>query len=226
MFWKYTDIDNSLLLSVWRDKQTCCHISTFNNNKVKIAKKSKSASRREKRFSKLSKDAQKQADFNNSSKQIPDIVNDYKKYMRGVDLFNQVSSYYSFPHRGVKWYRSIINWLMEVAINNSYKLYKKVFKDGHTLLDYRKSIIKNWQKDYIENTAKNSRLDIEEEQDVCRMGISKSKGDCDICSDRVVERKVTSYVCLNVSCMIIPNRNDLKPRHFRVHPECFHLYLA
>lgn len=39
-----------------------------------------------------------------------------------VDLMDQYLSYYSFEHRGIKWYFRIVMYLVEVAIINSYNI--------------------------------------------------------------------------------------------------------
>ena len=53
------------------------------------------------------------------------VIHDYNQHMLGVDKLNQFASYYSFLHKSVKWWRKIF-WMLEVAVINSYIIYKKL----------------------------------------------------------------------------------------------------
>lgn len=286
LFWKYEDDDNSIMLSAWRDKKVCYHITTAVDNELFESEPSQKAKRREKRFNtytrKLEKetgnlnelisiqekkaivieafssaDEEEKAPITNSIQNqgqetyIPKIITEYSQFMKGVDLFNQSASYYSFPHRSVKWYRPIVIWLLEVALNNSYRLYKQSFGvDALDSLKFRMQIIQEWQREYLddsayssndegpneddgddENNDEDTNMDIEEEsqdmeeEDECRLGSVHDALDCNICSDRTTARRRTKYVCLNPNCMVNPRRSDQQPHLFRVHPECFHLHL-
>ena len=82
---------------------------------------------------------------------MPRLVKGYSGYMKGVDYFNKASSYYRFPHSSWKWYRTIFNWLLEVALNNAYYLYKTSRDEDEkviTFLQFRMDLIKEWQIDY------------------------------------------------------------------------------
>ena len=73
------------------------------------------------------------------------MVAEYNKYMLGVDKLDQLVSYYSFPHKSLKWWRKVFFWLVEVAVVNSYVIYKEQ-KLKHnerpiTHLAYQRSLI-------------------------------------------------------------------------------------
>ena len=54
------------------------------------------------------------------------IITDYNKYMGGVDNFDKYISYYQVQHSGKhKWYIRIINYLIDLALVNSFMLYRK-----------------------------------------------------------------------------------------------------
>lgn len=59
------------------------------------------------------------------TKRKPTVIADYNKYMLGVDKLDQLTSYYSFLHKSVKWWRKVFFWILEVAVVNSYILYKE-----------------------------------------------------------------------------------------------------
>ena len=53
----------------------------------------------------------------------PSVVEEYNKYMGGVDKGDQLLSYYGFSHRTVKWWRRAFFHLIDLAIVNAYILY-------------------------------------------------------------------------------------------------------
>jgi len=56
---------------------------------------------------------------------VKPIVNvAYNKYMGGVDLCDQHKSYYRVGRKTVKWWKYIVWYFINVAINNAYVLYK------------------------------------------------------------------------------------------------------
>lgn len=54
----------------------------------------------------------------------PDVVINYTKHMGAVDRTDHFVSSYQFMRRTRKWYRKMFFWLIEIAIINSYILYK------------------------------------------------------------------------------------------------------
>jgi hypothetical protein len=50
----------------------------------------------------------------------PVVVEQYNKYMGGVDRSNQLLSYYGFSHRTVKWWKRAAFHLIDMAIVNAY----------------------------------------------------------------------------------------------------------
>jgi len=51
----------------------------------------------------------------------------YNDYMSGVDRADQMISYYSCPRKSAKWYKKVIFHLLDVAVWNSFFLYKQHF---------------------------------------------------------------------------------------------------
>jgi len=67
-------------------------------------------------------DVQSRATKQLSSK--PLVVHEYNFSMNGVDKADQYTVYYSFIRRSKKWWRKLFFWLLEVAVVNSYILYR------------------------------------------------------------------------------------------------------
>ena len=46
--------------------------------------------------------------------------------MKGVDQFDQNDSYYKFRHRFKIWWKSLFVYMIDIAIYNSYLIYKRI----------------------------------------------------------------------------------------------------
>ena len=57
------------------------------------------------------------------------MVDHYNNHMGGVDMGDQLLSYYGFNHRTVKWYRRVAFYMLDMAIVNAYILYKMSTQD-------------------------------------------------------------------------------------------------
>ena len=86
-----------------------------------------------------------------STQQKPLVVNQYNHSMNGVDRADQYTVYYSFIRRSVKWWRKIFFWIMEVAVVNSYILYKCTVVRPITHLEYRHSVVRALATPYIQS---------------------------------------------------------------------------
>ena len=73
----------------------------------------------------------------------PSAIVDYNKYMGGVDHFDQMIKYYEFIQKSQKWTRKMIFYLIQMAIHNSFVLYKKYSSSPKKLdlLGFQKSYI-------------------------------------------------------------------------------------
>ena len=128
--------------------------------------------------------------------------------MKGVDLFNKAASFYMFNRRSVRWYRKIIFWIVEVALNNSYLNYRDNSEDEFiTPLDFRKAIIKEWQDDFLNSKSANKKLSmkknhIKSDTD-CNIINTHSSNRCSYCTDyKKNEGRKTVYMC-EVCCVYI-----------------------
>ena len=55
--------------------------------------------------------------------QKPVILNDYNKFMAGVDQCDQLRSSYSLNRKSVKWWKKVFFQMLEVTVANSKHLY-------------------------------------------------------------------------------------------------------
>ena len=82
-------IKNGTLYLKWMDKRVVSMFSTIHNQHRMVPVQRRSRHSRSGR-----EDIEK-----------PECICDYNKLMGGVDLYDQLCSYYSFDHRTVKWWR-------------------------------------------------------------------------------------------------------------------------
>ncbi|XP_054159029.1 piggyBac transposable element-derived protein 4-like [Oppia nitens] len=54
----------------------------------------------------------------------PNIIESYKKFMGGIDRYDQRLSYHSYPHRVLYWPQVIWHLVVSVSLNNSFIVYK------------------------------------------------------------------------------------------------------
>jgi len=53
---------------------------------------------------------------------IPSAIDDYNRYIGGVDIANQLQTRFSTQQRGVKPWRPLFYWLLDTAIINAFRL--------------------------------------------------------------------------------------------------------
>ena len=79
----------------------------------------------------------------------PVVVDNYNQSMNGVDLADQYTVYYSFIRKSKKWWKKVCFWLLEVAMVNSYILFKFT-NSSYTHVQYRKSVVESLAKCYFQ----------------------------------------------------------------------------
>ena len=73
----------------------------------------------------------------------PEVIKIYSHLMKGVDIGNQLISYYELKHKTYKWWKRILFHLIDISIVNSFIIYKKVIEDkGMTQKNFRLEIIR------------------------------------------------------------------------------------
>ena len=77
---------------------------------------------------------------------MPKSISDYNIGMRGVDKFDQLSTYYNIQLKSRRWYLKIFYQFLEIAMINSYVIYQKVYekvnKPTLSHLKYRFEVIR------------------------------------------------------------------------------------
>ncbi|KAK4324284.1 hypothetical protein Pmani_005124 [Petrolisthes manimaculis] len=133
---KYDEIqerhNNNVIVLLWKVKRIVNMVSTFHDartlqKEVNTKEKGKNC-----RFHRVMKTIHK-----------PLMVEDYNQHMGGVDHYDQMVQYYPLLRRTYKWTRKFMFYLIQMAIFNSYALYKifALTPRKMALLEYMEHII-------------------------------------------------------------------------------------
>lgn len=152
----------------------------------------------------------------------PNVVLDYTKHMGAVDRSDQFIASYQFMRKTKKWYRKMFFWNLEVAVVNSYLLYKEVReqyqKKPMTHIEFRQSLVKDLVAEKvlhrkINKTGRKPQGPPEERLVGRHFLAKKKKGTrCVVCLKKGL-RKETVYYCK--TCVSMPT----------LHPDdCFELF--
>lgn len=102
--------------------------------------------------------------------EIPLMIEDYRKHMGGVDLFDQRIQYHSYPHKCKKWWRYYFHFLLEIALNNSFIIFNDIRASNGMkkvkFLEFRLSIITElvgWSNQ-LESISE--RMEVDEETNI------------------------------------------------------------
>jgi len=99
--------NGKVLVLAWKDKRLVKAISTKHDASTTTI------SRRKKRGGGAMEEVRK-----------PVCIVDYNKHMCGVDLMDQMISYYPFTRKTMKWTKRVFFYLMEISAHNAFVLYK------------------------------------------------------------------------------------------------------
>ena len=141
-------------------------------------------------------------------KQKPEVVQDYNLHMLGVDKLDQLMSYYSFLHKSIKWWRKVFFWVLEVAVINTYIVYKELALRRRerpiSHLAFRRRLIDSLSEPIRSSFVPRARSGPRAAQNIERLRQAQhymEKGgkrrDCVVCSKREEggKRHLTSYFC-------------------------------
>jgi len=127
---KFYVCQDSLILACWKDSKIVKVISNFGNDNVCL-------------ISRNTKDGNDQHQKKIVS--CPQVIQTYSQNARGVDLLDQMLSYYEIRHRSKKWYIRLVLHFLHVATHNSFILYthSKAYSNKIHYIDFLKSLIRS-----------------------------------------------------------------------------------
>nr|CAI5821426.1 unnamed protein product [Callosobruchus analis] len=152
-------------ISKWKDKRDVLMITTRNHPQLITSKN---------RFGK--------------EKVKPEEVVVYNDHMSGIDRCDQMTSTYCSPRKTIRWYKKVLFYLLDVAVWNSFYLYRKYCKENskkYTFMQFRDSLI-------------TALLKLPENAEGIHM-VRKSKNDC---------RRFESQQSMATEGSAIPEKNE------------------
>ena len=123
--------------------------------------------------------------------------------------------YYNVDLRSRKWYKPIVIHLLQIAVYNSYLLFRKTTQKHFSFIKYQESIIreliapmrkkKSIQPTPVKKTVIKRSETLKASSEDCQLG-KRDKQYCSLCQSRKLNRKQTVYYCKTheVSICIIP----------------------
>ena len=92
----------------------------------------------------------------------PIVINNYNTFMGGVDKSDQYRSYYSVRRAGKKWWRYIMWFFRNLAVVNSYIVFKKSAHDppvpnGYDQLTFRADVAKGLRNGFTSRKQRHGR---------------------------------------------------------------------
>ncbi len=132
------------------------------------------------------------------SREKPLVVCKYNQSMGGVDKTDQYGFYYSFDCKSVKWWRKLMFWLLEVAIVNSYILYRETVVSPSSHADYRRQVVvslcEQWPVRDVRRQLMRPSRDEERFQGRHYIERGQTRRRCIVCLAKG-QRHETIYVC-------------------------------
>jgi len=139
----YVSSNNDMLLTVWKDTKIVHLVSNLGNSlESEIERKQKGALPGE----------------NLIKASCPSTIQTYSKNARGVDLLDQMISYYSVDVKSKKWYKSIFSHILQISLYNSFLLYKKSTQNEMNFLSYQETIVRYLITSMRERKKKQQRV--------------------------------------------------------------------
>lgn len=192
-------VDESMMALKWVDKRPVSMLSTIHDDRMMTKV------RRTRR-----------ADGGQEEIRKPVVIEEYNKYMGGVDRSDQLLSYYGFPHRTLKWWKRALFHLLDMAVVNAYVLYTV-----STSASLKKLTHEQFRVEIAKQLLLQSSVDVSEDVPVthgrlhrpqppqsrlterhfpdhlpCTKSGKRGQTECTVCSKKKGRgRKTTSYMC-------------------------------
>ncbi|CAF1214767.1 unnamed protein product [Adineta ricciae] len=118
---------DGIKLIKWKDKRDVLMISTKPPHSATVV------------------DTEKKTNKLNERIMKPQVVMDYNQGKQGIDLSDQLSSYYTCLRRSIKWYQKVaFELIFGTSIVNVYLIYKETYETSHmTMLQFRESLVRS-----------------------------------------------------------------------------------
>ena len=117
--------------------------------------------------------------------QKPTVIVQYNTYMGGVDLADQLVTYYGYPHVSRKWWKQVFYHLFDTTLVNAYILYCQCTPNRLSRMDFRLRVAHGLIAGNIDTSPRPVQVS---DTPLCLIGchflIPGQKRDCKVCSKR------------------------------------------
>jgi len=139
--WGYTKTydDDGVLHMLWLDQSPVFLLTTRHDGTEKIVTKRKRPRKAAGAYNKRAR-----APFGDESTkdlEIPKAINDYNKFMHGVDIADQIRSYYCTDLRARRTWWPLFLFSLEIALINSYSIAKMAKSGGTDHASWRMQLV-------------------------------------------------------------------------------------
>jgi hypothetical protein len=130
---------------------------------------------------------------------VPTAVRDYNSFKGGVDVLDQLHSYYSILRKSRRWWPRLAWWLIDAAILNAHRLYEIKNKEKISERDFRTMLMHELAGGCASASAADnstSKQDESHKENGHQIVQSSTKSNCYICWNENRRRSQTYFKCL------------------------------
>jgi len=142
--------------------------------------------------------------FKPNKNERPSIARNYVKFAKGVDLCNQKTTHYRFPHKSRKWWKPVFFHFLQVTIHNANIVYNSCEQIKLNFKQFYNSIVKEFLGDKLkekdDNIHTSSYIPLNNKirgSKNCILCKKASKIKCQVCSNRNDNIYFCGRVCFN-----------------------------
>ena len=145
---------------------------------------------------------------------IRTAVEDYNKHRCGVDRIDQMETYYRLGRQTKRWWLRLAWWLIDMAINNSWRLYQLKKNSKIRSSEFRTNLMQQLSEDKPMPTTRKSRkrprsVDNSRAAAHCPV-LQRERARCVVCTSKNIDHRghmkcvsCNVYLCANRDCFVI-----------------------
>ena len=144
---------------------------------------------------------------------IPTAIEDYNKHRCGVDRVDQMETYYRLGRRTKRWWLRLAWWLLDVVINNSWRLYQLKMNSNMKSHEFRTKLMQQLSEDKPIRTTRINRKRLHANIDNSSLAhlpvLQQERARCVVCTRQKLNHRgymkcVTCnvYLCANRDCFV------------------------
>jgi len=140
--------------------------------------------------------------------EVPKAVTAYNSFRSGVDIMDQLQSYYSIGRKNRRWWPRLAWWLIDMCILNAHRLNEIKKNEKMSVREFREDLMHELAGD-IFCKSKHQHIIRKEVRSQYSFNhhlvITEDKRDCSICSSRPDQRKTTKFQCKICNVFLCPD---------------------